>query len=115
MMSDAQASQNTSASSLSASIPISSTNVLPFLDILPDALVIVNPAGTIVMVNQQTEATFGYARSELLGQSLELLLTERLHAVHIAHREHYFSAPRTRPMGVGLQLVGPRKDGPEFP
>ena len=115
MMSDAQASQNTSASSLSAPTPISSTNVLPFLDILPDALVIINKAGTIVMVNRQTEAVFGYARTELLGQQLELLLPERFHEVHTAHVEQYFSTPRTRPMGVGLQLVGRRKDGTEFP
>ncbi len=115
MMSDARLSQNTSASSLTAPIPISSTNVLPFLDISPDALVIVNPAGTIVMVNRQTETVFGYARTELLGQQLELLLPERFHEVHTAHRNQYFSAPRTRPMGVGLQLVGRRKDGTEFP
>jgi PAS domain S-box-containing protein len=115
MMSDARPSQHTSASSLSAPIPISSTNVLPFLDISPDALVIVNPAGTIVMVNRQTEAVFGYARAELLGRQLELLLPERFHEVHAAHREQYFSVPRTRPMGVGLQLVGRRRDGTEFP
>src|SRR6266571_3860205 len=115
MMSDARLSQNTSASSLTAPIPISSTNVLPFLDISPDALVIVNPAGTIVMVNRQTETVFGYARTELLGQQLELLLPERFHEVHTAHVEQYFSTPRTRPMGVGLQLVGRRKDGTEFP
>src|SRR6266700_6772658 len=104
LLSEERESHNTSASSLSAPIPISSTNVLPFLDILPDALVIINQAGTIVMVNRQTEATFGYARSELLGQQLELLLPKRLHAVHIAHRKQYFSSPRTRPMGTGLQL-----------
>ncbi|HEX6557469.1 MAG TPA: PAS domain S-box protein [Ktedonobacteraceae bacterium] len=115
MMSDARPSQHTSASSLPAPIPISSTNVLPFLDISPDALVIVNPAGTIVMVNRQTEEVFGYARTELLGRQLELLLPERFHEVHAAHRQQYFSALRTRPMGVGLQLVGQRKDGTEFP
>ena len=114
-MSNARPSQNTSAASFSAPIPISSTNILPFLDISPDALVIVNPAGTIVMVNRQTEAVFGYARTELLGQPLELLLPQRFHEVHAAHRQQYFSTPRTRPMGVGLQLVGRRKDGTEFP
>src|SRR6266571_5549248 len=114
MMSNAQASQNTPAAS-SAPLSISSTNVLPFLDISPDALVIINPAGTIVMVNRQTEAVFGYARTELLGQQLELLLPQRLRAVHIDHREQYFSSPHTRPMGIGLKLVGRRKDGTEFP
>src|SRR6266571_6925834 len=115
MMSDARASEHTSAAASSAPLSISSTNVLPFLDISPDALVIVNPAGTIVMVNRQTEAVFGYARTELLEQQLELLLPQRLRAVHIAHREQYFSSPHTRPMGIGLKLVGRRKDGTEFP
>src|SRR5438876_908719 len=99
-MSNARASQNTPAAS-SAPLPISSTNVLPFLDISPDALLIINPAGTIVMVNRQTEAVFGYARTELLGQPLELLLPQRFHGAHAAHRQQYFTIPRTRPMGVG--------------
>src|SRR6266566_2808914 len=115
LLSEERESHNTSASSLSAPIPISSTNVLPFLDISPDALVIINQAGTIVMVNRQTEAVFGYARSELLGQQLELLLPQRFRKIHTTHREHYFAAPHTRPMGVGLQLFGRRKDGTEVP
>ena len=114
-MSDVQESQNTSASSSSVPAHISSTNVLPFLDISPDALVIVNQAGAIVMVNGQTEAVFGYPREELQGQQLELLLPQRFHKVHTTHRDHYFSNPRTRPMGIGLQLVGQHKDGAEFP
>ena len=114
-MSDVRDSQYTSASSSSEPLSISSSDVLPFLDISPDALVIVNRAGTIVMVNRQTEAVFGYARSELLGQAIERLLPERLREIHIGHRERYFSTPRTRPMGVGLPLVGQRKDGTEFP
>ena len=114
-MSDVQESQNTSASSSSVPAHISSTNVLPFLDISPDALVIVNQAGAIVMVNGQTEAVFGYPREELQGQQLEMLLPQHFHKVHTTHRDHYFSNPRTRPMGIGLQLVGQRKDGAEFP
>ena len=114
-MSDARASQNTAISSSSGPLFISSTNVRPFLDILPDALVIVNQAGTIVMVNAQTEAAFGYAREALPGKQLELLLPERFRETHIAHRERYFTAPQTRPMGIGLHLVGRRKDGTEFP
>ena len=114
-MSDAQESQNTSASSSSVPVHVSSTNLLPFLDISPDALVIVNQAGAIVMVNGQTEAVFGYPREELQGQQLEMLLPQHFHKVHTTHRDHYFSNPRTRPMGIGLQLVGQRKDGAEFP
>lgn len=114
-MSNRQPSQHTPASSPSLPVPISATNVLPFLDISPDALVIINRAGTITMVNGQTEVVFGYAREELLGRSVELLLPKHFHEVHVAHRQHYFSAPQTRPMGIGLELVGVRKDGAEFP
>ncbi|TME08469.1 MAG: PAS domain S-box protein [Chloroflexi bacterium] len=89
-MSDVQESQNTSASSSSVPAHVSSTNVLPFLDISPDALVIVNQAGAIVMVNGQTEAVFGYPREELQGQQLELLLPQRFHKVHTTHRDHYY-------------------------
>ena len=114
-MSEVQEPQNASVSSSSTPIPITSTNVQPFLDISPDALVIINQAGTIVMVNRQTEAAFGFTREALLGQPLELLLPERFHKAHITHRNRYFSSPRTRPMGVGLQLVARRRDDTEFP
>ena len=113
-MSDGQVPQS-AADSSTALLSISSANIHPFLDISPDALVIVDRNGDIALVNGQTEAVFGYARSELLGQPLELLLPQRFHAAHASHRERYFSAPRTRPMGVGLNLVGRRKDGTEFP
>ena len=114
-MFDAQASQSAPAPSSSAPIHVSSANLDPFLNISPDALVIINPAGRIVLVNERTEAFFGYAHDELIGQPLELLLPQRSRAAHAAHRDRYFSAPRTRPMGVGLNLVGRRKDGSEFP
>jgi PAS domain S-box-containing protein len=114
-MSDARESQDPHAPSSAALMQISSPNLRAFLDISPDALVIVSQAGTIVMVNGQTEAIFGYARSELLGQQLELLLPQRFRKIHTTHREHYFAAPHTRPMGVGLQLFGRRKDGTEVP
>ncbi len=114
-MSDAREYQRAPASSSSAPIAVASTTVQPFLDISPDALVIINRAGTIVLVNRQAEAVFGYTREVLLGQPLELLLPQRFHDAHIAHREHYFSSPHTRSMGIGLHLVGLRKDGAEFP
>ncbi len=113
-MSDAQIPQSVSASS-PALLSISSESVRPFLDISPDALVIVDPSGVISLVNGQTEAFFGYAPSELPGQPLKLLLPQRFHASHAGHLARYFAAPRTRPMGVGLNLVGRRKDGTEFP
>jgi PAS domain S-box-containing protein len=104
-------------SNTSAPLPsfISSADILAFMDILPDGLVIVNQAGSIIQINKQTEAIFGYARDKLTGHPLELLLPQRYRTTHIAHRERYFSAPCMRPMGVGLQLVGRRMDGSEFP
>ncbi len=85
-MSDARESQDTHTLSSFAPMQISSPNLRAFLDISPDALVIVNQAGTIVMVNGQTEVVFGYARSELLGQPVDislspLLLDDALHVL----------------------------------
>jgi len=91
------------------------TNLLTLLEVSPDALVLVNAAGRIVSVNSQTEALFGYPRSELEGEALEALLPERFRAAHVPDRERYATSPRTRPMGAGLALYGRRKDGTEFP
>jgi PAS domain S-box-containing protein len=85
------------------------------LDSAPDAAVIVDETGTIVLVNAQTEQLFGYGRNELIGRPVETLLPESLRGRHVAHRDRYLSDPETRPMGVGLELAGQRKDGTEFP
>jgi PAS domain S-box-containing protein len=85
------------------------------LEAAPDAMVIVDRHGRIVLVNAQTEALFGYAREELLGQSVELLMPDRHRGSHIGHREGYFADPRVRAMGSGLTLHGRRRDGHEFP
>ena len=90
----------------------------PFRDLLesaPDAMVIVNPLGRIVLVNSQTEKLFLYNRQELLGQPVEMLIPCRFQANHPAHRLDYFQMPRTRPMGEGKELFALRKDGSEFP
>lgn len=85
------------------------------LESAPDAMVIVNAQGEIILVNSQTEHLFGYHREELLGQPVEVLVPARLQAQHPAHRIRYFAEPRVRPMGAGLDLAGLHKDGHEFP
>ena len=81
----------------------------------PDAMVITDPGGRIVRVNSLAESLFGWARSELLGQPIEVLLPERLRHAHVAHRSSYAGSARTRAMGMGRDLWARRRDGTEFP
>jgi two-component system sensor kinase FixL len=84
------------------------------LDSVPDAMVIADDGGTILHVNGVAERLFGYPRDEIVGHPVELLLPARYRAMHQVHRSGYHTAPRTRPMGLGLDLSALRKDGSEF-
>jgi PAS domain S-box-containing protein len=81
----------------------------------PDAMVVVNQRGEIVLVNAQVETLFGYARQELLDKPIETLMPERFRSDHRNQRDDFFSQPRVRAMQGDLQLLGRRKDGSEFP
>jgi PAS domain S-box-containing protein len=85
------------------------------LDAAPDAIVIVNGKGEIVLINTQAEQLFGWSRQELRGRPVEVLIPERFHAAHVRDRDGYLADPRPRPMGAGMELFGRRKDGREFP
>jgi PAS domain S-box-containing protein len=85
------------------------------LESAPDAMVIADGHGRIVLVNAETEHLFGYGRDELLGQLVDILVPERFRGKHPQHREGYTAHPRTRSMGEGRDLWGLRKDHTEFP
>ena len=85
------------------------------LEAAPDGMVIVNSDGVIVLVNAQVEKVFGYARAELVGEPVEILVPDRFSGMHMAFRNGYVSEPRTRPMGLAGDLFARRKDGSEFP
>src|SRR5688572_28142992 len=84
------------------------------LDAAPDALLITDTDGRIVFANAQTEALFGYSRTELVGQPIEILVPERVRGEHLSHRQRFAAEPRKRPMGSGFDLAAVRKDGSEF-
>ncbi|WP_344800391.1 response regulator, partial [Actinokineospora diospyrosa] len=81
----------------------------------PDAMVIVDERGLITLVNQQTERLFRYRADELVGKPVEVLIPEQFRRDHVRNRHEYLTSPSHRGMGVGLELVGQRSDGSQFP
>ena len=85
------------------------------LDSAAQAILSVDRTGRIVLANARTEEMFGFSRRDLIGQPIEILLPESLREVHVKHRTDYITKPRVRPMGIGMDLAGRKKDGTEFP
>jgi two-component system, LuxR family, sensor kinase FixL len=81
----------------------------------PNGIILVDKEGHIVLVNSQTEKLFGYARGELIGHSIEILVPSRFRQGHPGYRHDFLSAPTARAMGAGRELYARRKDGTEFP
>jgi PAS domain S-box-containing protein len=96
-------------------IELSDAVLVGLLEAAPDSIIGVGADGRIALVNAQTVQLFGYQQSEMIGQSIEMLVPERSRAAHPAHRQEYLTEPRPRPMGAGAPLAGRRKDGSEFP
>lgn len=81
----------------------------------PSGVIMMDSSGRISLVNSHTEKMFGYERDELIGRTIEVLIPERFRAKHQHHRSNFFERMQRRPMGVGIDLFGLRKDGTEFP
>jgi PAS domain S-box-containing protein len=85
------------------------------LEAAPDAMIVTDKTGKIILVNAVTKEIFGYAQDELINQPIDTLIPERLRIIHHKHLKKYFSNPKTRFMGAGMELPSLRKDGSEFP
>src|SRR6202795_2321034 len=97
-------------------LPVDASDLFEKLfEFSPDAIVVSDHEGKIREVNAQDERFFGYSRSELLGQPIEMLIPERFRASHPGRRADYAAHPRVRTMGAGLELYGRRRNGSEFP
>lgn len=90
-------------------------NTLDLLESAPDAMLIVDQEGRMVLVNSQTVHLFGWRREDLLGRPVEMLVPERFRNRHPTHRSHFFTQPRRRPMGAGLELFGLRRTAANSP
>src|SRR5204862_3638529 len=95
---------------------LSEKTLLNVLETAPDAIVVIDDRGVIVLVNAQTERMFGYQREELVGKKVEILVPVRKRGMHVQKRRKFFEKPHIRAMGeAGEPLFGVRKDGTEFP
>jgi PAS domain S-box-containing protein len=94
--------------------PDEAASVLGIMEAAPDGICVVNADGTIELANSQMGKLFGYEPGELVGQRVEVLVPVKSRASHGAHRASYGASPRVRPMGMGMELTGLRKDGTEF-
>ncbi len=98
-----------------AALQDSEATTRALFDSASDGILLVAQSGRIVLANVGAERMFGYTRDELVGSELEMLLPEKARSGHVEHRHRYFAEPRVRPMGIGLDLAGRRRDGSEFP
>ena len=109
--SDPQPASHSSSAGNMAEVLFSSD----LLETLPDAVIAVDRGGTIIQVNSQAQELFGYTRSELIGQKVEVLVPESYRRQHHQHREGFAQTPKTRRMGAELDLYGRRRNGSQFP
>src|SRR5438552_11950739 len=103
------------AADLASELQVGEERFRRVVEAAPNAMIMVNHEGQITLANQQAEKTFGYPREELLGRPIEMLVPERLRSGHQGFRHDYLCDPQARPMGVGRELFGRRKDGSEVP
>jgi hypothetical protein len=85
------------------------------LESASEGIILIDAGGRIMLVNAAALRMFGYEHRDLIGQPLETLLPDQTRGAHVGHRLAYFAEPRVRPMGIGLDLSGQRRDGTEFP
>ncbi len=91
------------------------TKFRELLEVAPDAMALIDAQGRIMLVNRHFEHLFGYSSDEMYGRDIETLVPSRFRARHIEQRRDFNAAPRTRPMGAGLELYALRKNQSEFP
>ena len=93
----------------------SEARVTHIIDIMPEALLVIDEHGLIRQINKRTEQIFGYEKHDLLGQPVEMLMPERIRASHVSLRQGYATSPSMRPMGIGRDLYALHKEGREIP